>query len=541
MFFTRFFGFYCFFLFAFEVHAKDVQLTPNNYQKTWSTIQPGDKITFGSGEYRGDFYLNDNKAWSVDKPTIFMAESEGKVIIKGSDLVQGWQKVKDSEYIKEWPTEPEQVFINGKQLIQLGGTILGGFPNNSSSTYHKLHQENGGIWPGRVKYDQGQAMTKESFYYDNSQKKLMINTSENINESKVEVSVRRRPFFVERVSGIVLDGLVFEHSNTSYWDRGAAVTIIGNDNTIRNVKVNNTDLIGIQMMGDRNQLINSTVDFSGQLGVAMRGKQNLIKGVSANHNNTRKFNKWWEAGGFKFVGDGGLQNSEVIDNMAIDNQGDGIWFDWQNKNNLISNNVAAYNRGFGIHYELSQFATIKDNKVYGNSQRGIFLRDSANSEISNNMVIANDLEGIVAVYSGQKDNKGIEFGADNIKVNANIVGWNNGGALIIPKGASTNGVADGNFYLGDKKTNKLSLGYPSAFSPAVNSLKEWQVSYKIDLNSAESEVPMPTSILESLTKQTIINDWSAITKLVDNIKKDQHTLDHNSKVIEPPSIFRLGP
>ncbi|MDP2231480.1 right-handed parallel beta-helix repeat-containing protein, partial [Methylotenera sp.] len=501
---------------------------------------PGDKVIFSAGEYRNELYLNDSKPWSADNPTIFIAEAPGKVIIKGSDVVQGWQRLDESRYSKDWQSEPSQVFVDGIALIQLGGTIFGGFPNDPASSYNKMHKENGGIWPGRISYSVGAEMPKDSFYFDKDMRKLIISVSTNPNQRKIEVSARRRPFFAERVSGIVLDGLVFEHSNTSVSLRGAAVTIIGNDNIIRNVKVLHADLAGIQTVGDRNQLLNSVANYSGQMGVTMRGTNNRVVGVDASYNNARGFNKWWEAGGFKFVGDGGLQVSEFIGNTAIGNRGDGIWFDWQNRNNLIQGNVSAYNSGFGIHYELSQSGVIQDNYVYGNGQRGIYLRDSANCWITHNLVIGNDLEGIVAVYTGQKDSKGVEFGAENTKVYSNIVGWNNGGALIMPKGASKLGEADGNVYLGSQKSIKFSLGYPATLSPAVYLLRDWNKISALDVGSTVGDMPIPNEISDRLTKKIAITNWSAIQNAALSLRKEKRASFKND-LLPGGQIEVVGP
>lgn len=508
--------------------AQDILLTTNNYKKVWGTIKPGDRVIFADGEYRAEFYLNGGKPWSAALPTIFMAENPGKVVIKGSDIVQGWQSVKGGQYVKDWPTEAQQVFVKGNPLKQLGGSVFDGFPNNPLSTYQKLHQENGGIWPGRIKYEPSQKMPNDSFYYDQTSKKLFIQTNLDLEKNKVEVSVRWRPFFAEQVKGIVLDGLVFEHSNTSYRGRGAVISIIGDDNVIKNVKVKYADDVGIGMVGNSNKLIDSEVTYSGRLGVGGSGEHNLIKGITVSYNNTRGFNKWWEAGGFKFVGNGGLQNSEFIGNTAIGNKGDGIWFDWQNKNNLIQGNVSAYNSGFGIHYELSQLGVIQDNYVYGNGQRGIFLRDSANCTVTNNMVIANGLEGIAIIYTGQKDNNDIEFGAENTNVYSNIVGWNDGGALIMPKGSSKLGDANNNVYLGSQKSNKFSLGYPSIISPAVYSLSDWNKVTNLDTNSLSADMPMPKEIADAVIKKTLITNWLAVQNAALSLRKEKDGSSENN-------------
>lgn len=520
--------------------AQDILLTPNNYKKVWGAVKPGDRVVFADGEYRAEFYLNGGKPWSADLPTTFMAKNPGKVVIKGSDIVQGWQSVKDGQYVKDWPTEAQQVFVSGNPLKQLGGNIFDGFPNNPSSSYRKLHQENGGIWPGRIKYEPSQKMPDDSFYYDQTSKKLFIQTNQDLEKNKVEVSVRWRPFFAEQVKGIVLDGLVFEHSNASYRGRGAVVSIIGDDNVIKNVQVKYADDVGIGMVGNRNKLIDSEVTYSGRLGVGGSGEHNLIKGVTASYNNTRGFNKWWEAGGFKFVGNGGMQNSEFIGNTAIGNNGDGIWFDWKNKNNQIRENIAAYNTGFGIHYELSQSGVIQDNYVYGNGQRGIYLRDSVNCWVTHNMVIANGLEGIAILYTGQKDGNGVEFGGENNKVYSNIVGWNNGGALIMPKGASKLGEADTNVYFGNQKTNKFSLGYPSTFSPALYSLADWQKASNLDLGSILSEVNLPKEISDDLTKKIPIKSWAAIQNLATDLKKEKGLIVKNNS-LPGGHVEKVGP
>lgn len=443
-------------------------------------------------------------------PTTLSTGGSGVVVVKGSDIVTNWEETRPSYYEVNWPTEPAQVFVDGGALLQLAGTVFGGHPEQKVASYVDMHKESGGVWPGRRAYVPESEMPMNSFYYDKGRGKLLIRIDGNANAKKVEVSVRSRLLYGEGVHGIVVERVVFEHSNTSVAGRGAAVTLIGNDNTIRNVTVRNTDLAGIQMVGDRNQLLDSAATNNGQLGVAMRGSNNRVIGVNASYNNTRGFNKWWEAGGFKFVGNGGLQASEVSGNRAVGNNGDGIWFDWKNKNNIVRGNLSAYNSGFGIHYEASRTAVIQDNYIFGNGQRGIYLADSANCWITHNLVVANGLEGIVVVFSGRKDEKNVEFGAEGNKVYANIIAWNGGPALIMPKGASSSGIADGNVFLFEGKPLQLSLGYPTLTSRPVSSLHEWGTRTGFDKRSTALELPMPDDVKSLLAKRSSQFDWSAL-------------------------------
>ena len=501
---------FCGFAFGRVVH-----ISPGTFKTVWNDIQPGDTVLFASGEYRHSLLLARNKDWDLGTPTTFKSHIPNTVVIKGSDIVKGWKRLDNTSgiHMKEWRIEPAQVFVDGQPLIQLAGSVFDGYPSNPLSEYHKLHKENGGVWPGRIAYSPNSPMPSDSFYYDSIARKLIIRISGDSKLKKIEVSTRQRLFYAEGVSGITVGGLIFEHSNTSPTTRGAAFTIIGNNNIVKTITVQNADLGGIQIVGDSNSLVDSLARYNGQLGVTIRGKYNKIVNVDASHNNTRRFNKWWEAGGFKFVGNGGLQDSEIIGNRAFDNLGDGIWFDWKNKNNIIRNNISAYNEGFGIHYEASRTAIIQDNYVFGNSQRGIYLLDSAGCLVTNNLVIGNGLEGIVSIYSQRKDDDGSELGAENNRIYANLVGWNKG-ELIMPRGVSPAGDADGNIYLSDNGALQFSFGFPTLQFPSVYSLDRWRKVSGMDRNSVALKLAFPPVMARSMQEKSIDIDWKPFRAMI---------------------------
>ena len=76
---------------------------------------------------------------------------------------------------------------------------------------------------------------------------------------------------------------------------------------IDSVAVLECDSIGIVVDGPGFVIRNSTVDACGQLGMNVRGADGVLENNVVRNNNTRGFNKWWEAGGMKFVGNGGLK------------------------------------------------------------------------------------------------------------------------------------------------------------------------------------------------------------------------------------------
>ena len=71
-----------------------------------------------------------------------------------------------------------------------------------------------------------------------------------------------------------------------------------------------------------------------------------------------------------------LNSHDVVfrDNWSHDNDGDGLWFDWDNHDILIENNVLEGNSRNGLHYEASfdatvRYNTIRDNGTDWDSQR----------------------------------------------------------------------------------------------------------------------------------------------------------------------------
>lgn len=490
---------------------RSLTITPETFSHLWHLVLPGDVVTFMPGVYRQSLILNLNKNWSAEIPTIFKAKVPGSVLVKGSDVISGWKPHKVNHiFWHRLSSEPSQVFIDDNLLKQVGGTIFNGFPQNMNSPYHKLHKKNGSIWPGRLVFTGLDTMPNNSFYYDLNKEVLFIKTNIDLSrdESLVEVSVRSRSFFAGKADGITLDGLSFMHSNLSVRGRGAAVQIIGSYNTFKNINVAYSDLVGIQMVGDHNKLIHSTSRMNGQLGVAVKGRENTIKYVRSSENNYRGFNKWWEAGGFKFIGNGGLIDSIFTHNQALNNNGDGIWFDNQNDNNFIASNVSAYNSGFGIHFEISTNGNISENLVFANGQRGIYIINSSGCLIQKNLSVMNGLGGIVVVESPRLDrNKGYYESKDNI-VRGNTIAWNKGPALIMPKNQSKKNFSDNNVFISDSNSEIFNLGFKSKFQSGIRDLTKWQAITSYDLESSSVKSIPPDDLLRDIANKKVQINWS---------------------------------
>lgn len=477
-------------------------------------LQPGDTLKITAGEYR-DALIFPQRAWSVVRPTTIVGEGNADVTILGSELVGGWVAKGQGIYVKRpWILEPQQVRLNGVALKQIGGTIFKGYPTMIGHEMESLHRSQGGIWPTR-KSTGRTSMPSGGFFYDDQQKELVISITDEVPAEQLSVEISMRPYLVQgqNVAGIAIKNIRFRYANTTTTSRQAAVTLVGRGNTLEGLVVEDMDGVGIEVSGDDNVVRNCLVTRSGYLGIKARGRNVLIESNEVSYNNTRRFNKWWEAGGLKFIYLGGMQASRVRNNHVHHNYGDGIWFDWGNDDNTIERNVVAYNEGFGIQYEASSRAVIQDNEVFGNGQRGIYLIHSRDSVIVHNLVVSNRLEGIAIVDEQRSDPKGLlDLRPRRNFVLANLIGWNGESALILPGDEYANH-SDANLYLQDRASPTFSMGWPKAPLYRKLSWNTWRMDVKQDRSSNFIAMTAPRPLKAALEQGSLSMNWGALDQV----------------------------
>jgi hypothetical protein len=152
---------------------------------------------------------------------------------------------------------------------------------------------------------------------------------------------------------------------------------------------------------------------NGQLGIGGPGDDAVIVGTEIARNNYAKHNLWWEAGGIK------VSTSKRVTfrgNHVHDNFGTGVWFDWDNQDILIADNLVELNWLMGIQYEASQHGVIRDNRVIRNDQSGydeawwgaeILVQNSRDVEVLDNLVVVESNTGLMMV---QQDRGSGDFG-----------------------------------------------------------------------------------------------------------------------------------
>src|SRR5206468_8300488 len=88
-----------------------------------------------------------------------------------------------------------------------------------------------------------------------------------------------------------------------------------------------------------------------------------LSGFVVRDNNTKGFNRDWEAGGTKIVLSRGV---DIAHSQFLQNRGAGIWFDIGNENCAVHNCYVANNEGAGIDSEISYGLRATDNVIIGN-------------------------------------------------------------------------------------------------------------------------------------------------------------------------------
>jgi parallel beta-helix repeat protein len=456
--------------------------------------EAGDTISVNAGVYRE----------TVRPVPAITIEGQAGAVIKGSDIVTGWEALGDGLFVKRpWRENCQQVFIDGVLQAQIGGTIA--YPADK--------------WKGRVAGDQN-SMPVGSFYYDQAAHTLYIRPAGgSLTGKTVEVSVRPQLVHAYGVDGYTLKNLVFTHSNSTAFGQAGALRLHGNHVTLDNIKVIDCDGAGITIRGDNNVIKNSVFSRCGQFGVTGSGKNVKWLNNEITHNNTRGFYKEWGAGGMKFMaasplgGVPGLHDSEFVGNRVLFNKGDGIWFDSENRNNVIANNIVAYNEGSGIHYEISYGAVIRNNYIFGNSQRGIYMSNSADTIVEHNLVAGNGLEGI---YAQNTQKRAAQYPARNNRVTRNIIAWSGKHAIRLP-GADYNNFSDRNLIVDASPRYGV---WDDSNNPTVTGLAAWQQQFSQDGNSWERVLKIPDELASKLRNQQTNVDWSVLTRLTTGLDGD---------------------
>jgi hypothetical protein len=193
-----------------------------------------------------------------------------------------------------------------------------------------------------------------------------------------------------------LRGIRFRHAANAA-QHGAA-RFHGRGGVVEDCIFEQTNSCGATFLGSDQVARRCTFQDNGQMGWGTNRSHNLLlTECLTRRNNTKNFDRGWEAGGNKLT----LSRNVVIERSRFEeNGGSGIWFDIGNENCTVKNCLIADNQDAGIFYEISLGLHACDNVILGNgladtpgawgASAGICLSSSPGCVVERNLLIANN-------------------------------------------------------------------------------------------------------------------------------------------------------
>jgi Right handed beta helix region len=363
-----------------------VQLQSRTIQEAARIASAGDTIVIHSGVYREPVVIE--KSGTSQQPIRFEAAPASDVIITGLDPLTDWHKENDGQniYSTPWPYR----FIPGSKTDA-----------HPDDEYHRLIGRaeqvamNGNLLRQTLQLDE---LSPGAFYVDLTNKRLYVSppAGENVNAKNVQVEAATRSLIWDCKGDYVsLRGIHFRYAANPA--QVGSVVFRGRGDVAEDCSFERMNGAGAAFVGPEQVARNCTFQDNGQLGfAAVRAHNLLFTGCTVRNNNTKGFNKQWEAGGDKIV----LSRGVVLEKCRfIANHGSGIWFDIGNENCTVRNCLLADNEDAGLFYEISYGLQAHDNVAVGNgfattrgawgAQAGIVLSSSPNCVVTNNLLVAN--------------------------------------------------------------------------------------------------------------------------------------------------------
>jgi hypothetical protein len=379
---------------TFEVAQQNPKASDNgdgSKERPWKTISqaaekaaPGDDVIIYAGVYRETVLVK--TSGMTQAPIVFEAAPGAHVVLTGADRQVGWQKTKGDEpvYRVRWThrfigwaknmTHPDDDYhrlIGRCEQVAIDGYLL-------RQVLAADHLE-----PG-------------TFFVNISNQTLEVWDSGNRDLNKVlaEASVRQEVFRVEG-DYVKLRGLRFRFA--ANMAQHGAVVLAGAHDTLEDCTIEQMNSSGATFSGEHEVVRRCVFRDNGQLGFGANGAHDLLFTESlVENNNTKGFDRGWEAGGDKLV----LCRNAVLERSRfLRNRGCGIWFDIGNEHCVVRQCLIADNEDGGIFDEISFGLQAHDNVIVGNgfaatvgawgAQAGISLSSSPECLIERNLILGN--------------------------------------------------------------------------------------------------------------------------------------------------------
>lgn len=376
-------------------------------------LKPGDLVLIKTGVYREHAEIT--VSGEPGKPITFAAAPGARVVIKGSELVRGtWTRLGDpadkatsvadrrtwkTQLGEEFFTDPRfkgsygdkskrwvsQVFYQDDHPLRMIGPD-GIYKNDKAYNIEQI---------GNTRAD----MIPQSFYFDPSDQTLYVNIGGEPGWYSIEVGVRGFALTLGKVHDVVVRGLQMRHNRQPGGQWPIVAVSECERVTLENCTISWADFTGLGMGTCKNCTLRGC-EFSHNGAIGLAGGMNqdcLVEDCKLLFNNYRHIGAdWGVAAGAKLI-PGNKRVTLRGCEAAYNDEAEGIWFDTDNEDIRILDNVCHHNGDCGIFFEINKAGgVIAGNLVYGNHGRGIYVSGSQNTWVAHNTVIEND-QGIVAM------------------------------------------------------------------------------------------------------------------------------------------------
>jgi parallel beta-helix repeat protein len=379
-------------------------------------LKPGDTVLIHSGVYREHAKITVSGA--PGRPITFAAAPGAKVVIKGSEIVKGpWERLADAREVNVAPNVPRasvwrvklgeefftdkdfpgcydntskrwvsQVFWQDSHPLQMIGPD-GVYKNDDSERLIRMQNIGKGL----------DDMIPQSFFFDPPSGYLYIYIGGDPGWYVIEVGVRGFLLTCSQAHDVIIRGFEARH-NRQPGGQWPAVTIGQCERVVMEAcRVEWADFTGLGFGSSTNCTIRRC-DFSnnGCTGMGMGMTEDcVVEDCSLMRNDYRKFyGTWGVAAGSKNIP--GNRRATFRRCEFAYNDGPGLWFDTDNSDIRILDNVMHHNTDCGIFFEINRKGggLIAGNLVYANGGRGIYVAGSEHTTVAHNTVVENDC-GIV--------------------------------------------------------------------------------------------------------------------------------------------------
>ncbi len=356
------------------IQAAVNQANANNQQSI------GTKIIVNSGVYRETVYINPVSR-QTGVPLTIEAASEGGAIIAASEVLNNWS-----------PDSSNPSVYSSPWSYSVGACSV---PNGWPTNFAPIALQRAMIFVDGIPLTQVLShanLRAGAFYVDQASGLIYVwpASGTNMQSALVEAATRPKTLSVVGRSNVVLRGLVFRHAANCINTSGATVTRSSNV-LVDSVQALWNNWGGLNISSSNNVTVrNSIASYNGGVGFQGSKLQNALYDF-----NETDYNNWrgaqaafyeWGMGGVKMFA---THNVTVQNQFSYNNQGEGLWFDTDNKNITIDNATLAGNVTAALQIERNEGPVTLENSSLCTSGGGLNVLTSEKLTVKNNIFYNN--------------------------------------------------------------------------------------------------------------------------------------------------------